>query len=227
MGASEMSVNPIHVAPMKEFDTRVEHEFALPVGDVLRPSSVLSSPKDADNTTHRFSVDIYKKDVKNIGKAEIIPTSQETTELPLVPGANISQKKEAEFVLPIGIVPAPADKLQEPTEGKEDSQTFGADLYMKDNLEETSEIDQYLENIPIGLPSYKEKVSKDIYDFPEPSKVGSIKENKNKDIPTLYSLSPSMKINPPKDTAVAVVDIPKDPYNTEDLSVKSLNLAEE
>merc|ERR1712106_231330 len=184
-------------------------------------------------TTHTFYVDIYNKDVENVVKAERIPTPEETTELPLVPGATISQKKEAEFSSPVGIVPTPADILQEPIEGKDDSQTFGADLYVKDNLEETSKIDQQLENVLIGLPSYKERISEDISDFPEPGEMGGKDKLKKKDIPapdtlscTVQSSLTRMDIKPPKDAAVAVFDIPKDPYNTEDLTVKSVETVE-
>merc|ERR1712106_339816 len=230
---SDITLAPIPLPSFKECDKRDEHQFVHPVGDVPRPKSELSSPKDSDNTTHTFYVDIYNKDVENVVKAERIPTPEETTELPLVPGATINQKKEAEFSSPVGIVPTPADILQEPIEGKDDSQTFGADLYVKGNLEETSKIDQQLENVPIGLPSYKERISEDISDFPEPGEMGGKDKLKKKDIPAPDTLSStaqpsltSMDIKTPKDAAVAVVDIPKDPYNTEDLTVKSVETVE-
>merc|ERR1739842_44319 len=164
--------------PFKECDSRDDHRFAHPVGDLPRPGSELSSPKDVDITTRTFSVDFYNKDIDNDDKSERIPTPEGTTELPLVPGATISQEKEAEFSSPVGIVPTPADILQEPTEGKVYSQKFGADIYIKGNLEKTSKIDQQLENVPIGLPIYKEKVSEDIFDFPEPSEMEIINKQK-------------------------------------------------
>merc|ERR1711874_618142 len=53
----------------------------------------------------------------------------------------------------------------------------------KNNLEETSKIDQQLENIPINLPSYEEKLSEDSFDFPEPS------ENDSTDIEKIKAIT--------------------------------------
>merc|ERR1711874_406942 len=69
--------------------------------------------------------------------------------------------------------------------GKDDTQIFGEAFYLKGNLEEASRIDQQSENISIGLPSYIEKVSEDIFDFVEPSEIDSKDIQDNKSIITL------------------------------------------
>merc|ERR1711913_236301 len=62
---------------------------------------------------------------------------------------------------------------------------MGEAFYLKGNLEEASRIDQQSENISIGLPSYIEKVSEDIFDFVEPSEIDSKDIQDNKSIITL------------------------------------------
>merc|ERR1711874_407765 len=102
-------------------------------------------PKEVIISTSQFSEELYQEPERAKTSSKIPQPAIEKTVSP-IPITPVSQK-EAELTSPIGIVPTPADILQEPKEVKGDLQTFGTDLYIKGCLEETSKIDHQLENI--------------------------------------------------------------------------------
>merc|ERR1711962_1127770 len=138
---TDVTVTEIPVDPLKVYGINDDNDFALPVGDVPKPDTELTSPKDACDSTHRFSADIYEKNTEIFGKNDTIPTPTEKVKLQFVPGPLISQKEEAEFLPPEGIIQIPTDKLQEPSEEKVVIKNFDVDFCIKDTLDETKKIE--------------------------------------------------------------------------------------